>query len=186
MNKVCIINGSSRQNSNTQKLAMAIKKYLGNIGVEEVSIPDSTKYDIPFFNQGTLAVGSLTSYQKEVYESISSANLIFFLSPEYNWTMSAEMLNLFHQFGAKEFSAMWNNKKFAFAGVSSGRGGRMPALDMNKVVGKIVGFFGFNSMVSPRLFESQLTPQVLDSIGNSLGNDLYDRGLAEFINYHLP
>ncbi len=185
MTKVAIIIGSSRQSSNTARFAKAIKINLEARQISHISIPDSTQYDIPFLNKGSLSIKSLTSYQKQVYDSVAQADVVFFLSPEYNWTMSAEILNLFHHFGSKEFFKMWEGKTFAFAGVSTGRGGKMPAIDMSRVVGKIVGFFGFKSFISPKIFESQLTVKALDANGASLGNEGYDKGLSDFIDYHI-
>ena len=185
MTKVAIIIGSSRESSNTARFAKAIKLNLEAREISHIRTPDSTQYDIPFLNKGGLSIKTLTTYQTEVYEAVIQADVVFFLSPEYNWTMSAEILNLFHQFGSKDFSKMWEGKTFAFAGVSTGRGGKMPAIDMSRVVGKLVGFFGFKSLISPKIFESQHTTKALDANGASLGNEGYDKGLDEFIDYHI-
>jgi chromate reductase, NAD(P)H dehydrogenase (quinone) len=185
MTKVAIIIGSSRESSNTARFAKAIKINLEARQISHIRIPDARMYDIPFLNKGSLSIKTLTPYQSEVYDSVAQADVVFFLSPEYNWTMSAEILNLFHQFGSKDFSKMWEGKTFAFAGVSTGRGGKMPAIDMSRVVGKLVGFFGFKSFISPKIFESQFTTKALDPNGSNFGNEGYDKGLDDFIDYHI-
>lgn len=186
MIKVGIIVGSSRENSNTARFGLALKRVLEDKGITEIHTPNATQYDIPFLNKGSLSMSNLSSYQKSVFQAVSESDIVFFLSPEYNWTVSAEILNMFNQFGSKEFHQMWENKVFAFAGISAGRGGRMPALDMSRVVSKLVSFFGFSSVISPKVFESQLTPQALGPNGESLGNEMFDSGLAQFVEHHLP
>jgi chromate reductase, NAD(P)H dehydrogenase (quinone) len=183
--KVGIIIGSSRTGSNTAKVARAIKRELENAGITDILVPDAKLYDIPFFNKGGVDFNQMTDYQNQVYNAMANSDIIFFLSPEYNWTMSAEILNLFHQFGSTQFATMWEGKTIAFAGVSAGRGGRIPAIDMSRVVSKLIGFFGFKTIVSPKIFESQLTPQVLEDNGDSKKNEAFDKGLKDFVLYHL-
>jgi chromate reductase len=53
------------------------------------------------------------------------------------------------------------------------------------VVGKLVSFSNSHSIISPKIFESHFTKEVLDENGNSLGNELFDKGLLDFITYNL-
>lgn len=132
---------------------------------------------------GKVDITNLTPFQYNLYSSMSRANLIFVLSPEYNWMPHAELINFVHQMGDKPFATMWKDKTFAVAGVSNGRGGKLPCIQISYVLNKICGFMGFESFVCPRTFESQFTQNVLDAEGNSLGNIEYDKGLEVYINF---
>jgi chromate reductase len=92
---------------------------------------------------------------------------------------------MYNAIGVKDFMDLFNEKTFAFVGVSSGKGGKMPCLQLIQVVGKLVSFSNSQSLISPKIFESHFTKEVLDENGNSLGNNLYDNGLLDFINYNL-
>jgi chromate reductase len=74
---------------------------------------------------------------------------------------------------------------FATVGISSGRGGRIPAVQLGTVLNKLIGFMNCHSIVSAKIFESQFTPAVLDENGNSMNNAEYDKGLEEFVSYTL-
>ncbi len=182
---IAIIAGSSRSQSTTHKLALAIQGHLQNQTSGQIFLPDFTQYDIPFFNQKPIDNNNPSSFQSQIIQAFSQSKIIFLLSPEYNWTISAEILNLFHQFGSAKYAAMWQNKVFAFAGVSSGRGGRFPAADMIRVVGKIVGFLNLQSIISTHTFESQFTNQALNPDGTPQQNPEFQQGLQNFINYQL-
>ena len=150
--KVCIISGSPRKNSNSKKLSLAIKLLAESVGFSAVVI-DFAEYDIPFMAQGKVELSNLTGFQHSIVKEMTDAKLIFIVSPEYNWMPSAELVNFLHQMGDIPFASMWKDKTFAMAGVSNGRGGRFPCVQLTYVINKICGFMGFESVVSPRSFE---------------------------------
>jgi chromate reductase len=80
---------------------------------------------------------------------------------------------------------LFNHKTFAFVGVSTGKGGKMPCLQLIQVVGKLVSFSNSHSIISPKIFESHFTKEVLDENGNVLGNEMFEKGLNDFIDYNL-
>ncbi|MFN4913908.1 MAG: NAD(P)H-dependent oxidoreductase [Sphingomonadales bacterium] len=182
-----ILCGSSRANSNTARVGKAIRRILVSKGVDAtlIAIPDFENYDIPFSNGGSLKPGALSTFSQAVYESMAGSKLIFILSPEYNWFPTPEIINLINQFGKKDFSDCWEGKIFATCGISSGRGGRIPAIQMGYMLNKLINFMNCNSIVSAKSFESQFTPKALDNEGNSLGNAEYDAGLENFVLYNL-
>ena len=141
-------------------------------------------YDIPFFNQ-PLNKDSLSLFQTQLYEAMSKADCIIFVTPEYNWFPSAEVIQLIHRFGGKEYEELWQNKVFSFVGVSTGRGGRMPMVQLGYVVDKILSVFNFQSITNPKSFEVQFAGKVLDSEGNSLGSAEFDKGLSAFVSHHI-
>jgi chromate reductase len=182
-----ILCGSSRANSNTARVGKAIHRILTSKGIESslITIPNFEDYDIPFSNGGYLKPGQLSPFSQSVYESLASSKLVFILSPEYNWFPTPEIINLINQFGRKDFSECWEGKVFATCGISSGRGGRIPAIQLGYMLNKLINVMNFNSIVSAKSFESQFTPKALDPEGNSLGNAEYDAGLENFVLYNL-
>jgi chromate reductase len=182
-----ILCGSSRTHSNTRRVGLAIQRILESGGIEsnQIRIPNFEQYDIPFSNGGMLTPGQLSTFSQAAYESLSKSKLIFILSPEYNWFPTPEIINLINQFGKKDFLDCWEGKIFATCGVSSGRGGRIPAIQMGYMLNKLINFMNCNSIVSAKSFESQFTPKALDIQGESLGNAEYDSGLENFVNYNL-
>ncbi|MEY3984414.1 MAG: hypothetical protein RL160_1973 [Bacteroidota bacterium] len=185
---ITIISGSARPGSNTLRVSKAIKRILEektNIPASEIKVIDFAPYDIPFYNGDDLQRGQLSNFQEEVASSMSRSSLIFLLSPEYNWFPSAEIINLIHRFGTSSFKDLWEDKVFATCGVSTGRGGRMPAVQLSYVVNKLLNVMNLHSIVSPKMFESQFTTKALDEAGGSLGNAEYDKGLEQFVDYNL-
>lgn len=182
-----ILAGSSRINANTAKVGKAVKRIAMANGIEEsqIRMPDFTKFDIPFSNVKDVGKDNFSPFQLEVYETMSKSDLIFILTPEYNWFPSAEIINLINQFGSKQFTDCWDGKLFATCGISSGRGGRIPAVQLTYVINKLINVMDLHSIVSPKVFESQFTPKVLDSDGQSLGNAEYDAGIEKFVTYNL-
>ncbi len=184
--KITILSCSSRAQSNTARVGKAIQHYIEfqhpEMGIHQ---PDFVHYDIPFFNEKALSREGLSSFQEELVQALEQSQLVFLLSPEYNWFPSAEAVNMIHQLGSGRFRACWDNKVWATVGVSSGRGGRIPAVQLSYVVNKVIGHLGLQSVVSAKNFESQFTPQVLSTEGHSLGQAEYDKGLFDFIEYNL-
>lgn len=182
--KVAIISGSARIGNNTLRVARAMQHYLQAEG-HSAEITDFQEYDLPFINAGSLTTENLTTFQQHLIRNMDEAQLVIIITPEYNWFPSAELVNMVHQLGTKTFKHLFEDKVFAFCGVSTGRGGRMPSVQLSYVFDKIFNVFNTHSITSPKKFESQFTTQVLDADGNSLGNAEYDKGLAAFLDYSL-
>ncbi|MBI1223559.1 MAG: NADPH-dependent oxidoreductase [Bacteroidetes bacterium] len=181
--KHTILSGSSRKNSTTLLVAKAIRRVLHESGETEIELVDFEDYDIPFFNQD-IDVNHLSAFQQRLMHSMSAADSIILVTPEYNWFPSAEIVHLVHRMADTEYSSMWDNKVFSFVGVSTGRGGRMPTVQMGYVVDKIINVMNFDSVTNPKSFEVQFAKKVLDAEGNSLGNHEFDQGLRSFVDYH--
>lgn len=183
---ITILSGSPRKNSNTLKLAKAIRHILQDQEPnEEVKIIDYSGFDIPSASQGTVDPNNLTQWQSELYEYTSKAKVVFVLTPEYNWFPSAEIIQTIHVMASRHFHSMWDNKIFATAGVSNGRGGRMPAVQLSYAINKIINVFNFESLVGAKMFESQFTDKALDENGQSLGNVEFMNGLKSFVDFNM-
>lgn len=178
--KISILSGSSRQNNKTLRLAKAIVRIL-----PEAEIVDFTEYDIPFPNKGGVDSKNLTPFQAKLLNAFEQSHLLFVLTPEYNWFPSAELINMVHQLANREHIHVFNNKVFAFCGVSTGAGGRVPTIYLDNIFGKILNVFNIDSITSPKKFEARFIAEVLDEDGNSLGNGEFDKGLRDFVNYSL-
>lgn len=183
---ITILSGSPRKNSSTLRVARAIMNIIGELDPsQEVKIVDFNGFDIPSANRGSVNVHHLTPWQAGLYDSMSASSLVFVLTPEYNWFPSAEIIQMLHAMGGGSFAHMWNKKVFATSGTSSGRGGRMPAVQLSYAINKVINVFSFESVVSAKMFESQFTDKMLDEDGRSLGNEEYMRGLVAFVEYNM-
>jgi chromate reductase len=183
--KISIISTSPRKNSSSIRVAKRIKQVLEEKGLQDVQLCNFEDYDIPMVGQGQLDKAQLSDFQQKTIQTWENGELLFFIVPEYNWFTSPQLINAIHQLGGEPFSHLFDNKVFAFCGVSSGRGGRMPAVEMTTLFNKIISFTNKHSVVSPKLYESHETAKNIDENGNSLGNALYDKPLAQFIEYSM-
>jgi chromate reductase len=183
---IAILSGSARKNSNTMRVAKAIKHNIHETSPDEnVHIVDFNGYDIPSINNGSMNPNALSPWQSELFNAMREASMIFVLTPEYNWFPSAEIIQMIHTFGDTPYASAWQDKVFVTCGVSNGRGGRMPAVQLGYAINKIINVFNFESVVSAKMFESQFTQKVLDEHGHSIGNEEYDKGMKAFVNYNL-
>lgn len=183
--KIALISTSSRKNSNSLRFVNYLRQVLTEDDHHDVSIINFEQYDIPFAGQAALKKDELTPFQEELISTWSAADLVIFAMPEYNWTAPPQATNTIHQLGGPNFKYLFDNKVFAMVGVSSGRGGRQPALDMTTVVNKIISFTNSYSIVSPKLYESHETGQNLDENGTFVGHQIYDQTARAFVNYTL-
>ena len=181
---ICIISGSARTNNNTIRVAKAIAQGMESLG-HTTSLIDFVAYDIPLINQGNIDAEQLTPFQQALTQGMLRANAIIIITPEYNWSTTTEILNWLHRFGDRKFAALFHEKVFATVGVSTGKGGKAPALHLHSVLNKIISFTDLDSIVSAKIFESHFTKEVLDENGASLGNVQFDAGMNDFIQYTL-
>jgi len=162
-----------------------IKHLLTEVGQHDVTVVSFEQYDIPFVGQGSLKQESLSSFQQELINAWEPADLVLFAMPEYNWAAPPQATNTIHQLGVPSFRHLFDNKVFAMIGISNGRGGRQPALDMTTVVNKTISFTNSYSIVSPKLYESHETDKNLDENGHFIGHDVYERTARAFLHYTL-
>lgn len=183
--KIALISTSSRKNSNSLRFVNYLRHILAEEDQHEVSIVTFENYDIPFVGQGFVKKEMLTPFQQELINAWEAADLVVFAMPEYNWTAPPQVTNAAHQLGGPVFKHLFDNKVFAMVGISSGRGGRQPALDMTTVINKLISFTNSYSIVSPKLYESHETAKNLDENGHSVGNEIYEQTARAFLEYTL-
>lgn len=182
---IALISASPRPASNSLRFVNYLKHILTESGQHEASVVTFEHYDIPFVGQGSVRKDSLTAFQQELIGAWEAADLVFFALPEYNWTAPPQATNTIHQLGGPAFKHLFENKVFAMAGTSSGRGGRQPALDMTTVTNKIISFTNSYSIISPKLYESHDTANNLDENGHFVGHEVYERTVRAFVDYTL-
>lgn len=181
--KYCILSGSARHNSNTLRVSKGLARVLQEMGASDIELISFENYDIPNFNQPDPQPDSLTPFQSQLVQAMRGAHSIIFVTPEYNWFPTAEIIQFIHRFGDTPFADIWNEKVFSFVGISSGRGGRIPTVQLGYVVGKLINVFGFQSMVNSKSFEVQFVTKVLGPEGESLDNPEFDKGLNKFTSH---
>lgn len=181
---ISIISGSARANNNTLRVAKALAMRIQQLG-HTANLVDFVSYDIPLINQGEINADNFTPFQQQLATSMANADAILIITPEYNWSTTPEILNWLHRFGERRFANLFQHKVFATVGVSTGKGGKAPALHLHSILNKIISFTNLDSVVSSRIFESHFTKEVLDEHGKSLGNPMFDAGLNDFIDYTL-
>ncbi|MES2779164.1 MAG: NAD(P)H-dependent oxidoreductase [Bacteroidota bacterium] len=181
---IAILSGSARANNNTIRVGKAIQLRLNKMG-HMASLVDFQHYDIPLINQGPIEESIFTAFQQELANAMKEAQAIILITPEYNWSTTPEILNFLHRLGDYTFKHLFDEKVFATVGVSTGKGGKAPALHLHSILNKIISHTDLDSFVSAKIFESHYTKEVLDEQGNTLGNILFDAGLDDFISYTL-
>ena len=179
-----IINASPNPRSNTQFLSLATKKLLEEEGLN-AKVLNFENYDLPLGSLRKFDEHKPSLFQKTLIENTSEASVIFIFSPEYNWLPTPEIINLINLFAKKSNQSMFDNKVFALAGVSSGRGGRTPALVLNQMLNKVLSFLNFESVVSSKIFESQFTQNCVDPSGKLLDNEGYNQGLKNYLDFTI-
>ncbi|MBI1305101.1 MAG: NADPH-dependent oxidoreductase [Bacteroidetes bacterium] len=182
--KAAIISGSSREGNNTLRVANAMKNLILEEGYS-AEVIDFREYDIPFFNGYELDINNLTPFQEKLISAWDQSDLIILISPEYNWFPSAELVNMIHQVGNHDFAHLFDKKVFAFAGVSSGRGGRLPGIQMSSVFDKLISHLHKVSVCSPSKYESHYSPDELSEDGEFVLNTPYRKHMKKFVRYNL-
>jgi chromate reductase, NAD(P)H dehydrogenase (quinone) len=175
-----IISASSRKNSNTLKFVNFLSSIITG---DTITITTFEECDIPNIGRGIINPNELTSFQKEIIGNWEKANIVIFAVPEYNWSTNGEFINALHQLGNKDYGHLFDNKVFGVVGVSAGRGGRTPALEIVTIVNKIINFTNHYSIVSPRIYESHETVANINVDNISSPNEIYFKSVQAFADY---
>jgi chromate reductase len=183
---VLVLAASPRKDSLTLRFCLRLEQMLlESPDPVHVRVLDFNDFDIPPVGKGTFSASSLTPFQSNLVSSWENADLVIICSPEYNWTANAELFIMLDRLGSKAFQHLFHERTFAFAGVSSGRGGRQPALDLQRVMGKVVSFMGGESIISPKIFEAQEVELNIGPGGSAIGESRFHIFLNDFLAYNL-
>jgi chromate reductase, NAD(P)H dehydrogenase (quinone) len=183
--RIAILSTSPRKGSNTLRFSKYLSAVLAQNGYANTPIVSFEEADIPMFGRGSMKPDALTHFQQTLVSTWADADLVFVAMPEYNWMPTGEFINALSILGGKDFAHLFNNKTFALAGVSNGRGGRMPCLEMTTILNKLINFLDQYSIVSPRIFEAHEVPRNLDEESRSLENPIFEKGVQDFVTYSV-
>lgn len=182
--RTTILCGSARPENNTLRLAKQISRILKRDDLK-CEIVDFKDYDLPSFNERFLDRHEMTKFQREMVDDWSDSDLIIVLSPEYNWFPTPELINTVNHLGSVKYKDLWDNKVFAFAGVSAGRGGRMPAVQLTYVFNKIISYTHSRSICSPKIYESHFTDKDIDEKGKMDKESGTAKAIKRFVDYNV-
>lgn len=182
---ITLLATSIRPHSNTLRFIHFLQHLLAEHPQHSVSVVSFENYDLPFVGQAVLKPEQLTPFQKTLIDAWEKADLVIIAMPEYNWTAPAQATNMIHHFGGPAFKHLFSNRTFALAGISNGRGGRQPALDVGVVLNKMISFTNSDSIVSPKIYESHETDKNLNPDGTFAGHEVYDNTARNFLNYSV-
>lgn len=184
--KILILSTSPRTGSLTLRASTYLKKVIESVDEgNSVKLMDFARFDIAPLGKGSFPSNPPGEFEAALLENWKEAHLIIFCSPEYNWTASAETFILLERLGSRNFREYFENKVFTVAGISSGRGGRQPALDISRVLSKIIGFLGTESIVSSKFLEIHEAGMNLDEQVNSSGIAAFEESVLQFVKYSL-
>lgn len=182
--KVLILSTSHRKGSNTLKSCLYIQSIFQQKGFE-THIVDFVEDDIPLVGKGEISLENLTKFQSELMNYWENSQIIIVATPEYNWGLNANVSNLFHQLGNSSFKYLFNNKIFGIVGVSSGRGGKFPAVDLMVLISKLINFLNQYSIVSPKILELHEVPNHLNDQGELIQNGIFEKTVMDYVNYQI-
>lgn len=176
---ICILSGSARIHSNTLKVSKALARLCAKHG-QNSKIIDFADYDIPNYNQ-PFDPENLSTWQNDAAEAMASASHIIWVSPEYNWMPTAEMMQFINRLANKKLLNLWDQKVFATVGLSSGIGGRVPAVTMKSVLDKVIDFLEVQSRTIAAIQEVHFVPQVMNEEGELMGNEFFNQSIEGFV-----
>ncbi len=180
--KVLILSTSHRKESNTLKVCLYLSKQFEQQGFS-THIIDFVNDDIPLVGKAILDIQNLSAFQAELIQNWEQASIIIIVTPEYNWGLNANVVNLFHQLGDEPFKHLFDNKIFGVVGISSGRGGKFPAVYLMILISKLVNFLNQYSIVSPKLLELHEVSKHLNEKGESISGGIFERNIKDFVIY---
>lgn len=143
--KIIAVVGSMRRMSYNRALAVKAGEIIGNRA--EFEILDYT--EVPFFNEDIEFPAPKAV--ADVREKITSADGIWFFSPEYNHTISGVLKNLTEWLSrpvSREIPQVLAGKKAAISGASAGMSG---TVIMQDDLVAVLSFLNMNIMNLPRL-----------------------------------
>lgn len=124
--KTTLIVGSHREDSQSSKVGKYIEQYLGS-SEHEVNIIDLKENPFPLWGEDNWKEGSEVSQIWQPYsEQLSSSDGFVIISPEWSGMVPAGLKNFFLFCGNGELA----NKPGLLVGVSAGRGGSYPIVEL--------------------------------------------------------
>lgn len=147
---ITIIQGSTRAHSQSRNVAEYLTKRLTAVGVENTII-DLYESKLPLFDASE--TGPWTTLWNDISAVLEQSDGFIFISPEWDGMFSVGLHNFLH-YAEKELA----DKPVLTVGVSSGRGGRYPLLQM-----RTMGYKNKSFVVIPEsLFYDAIKESLVD------------------------
>lgn len=176
---ITILSGSARHNANTLRVAKAAQLLIEETNIK-TEIIDFYHFDIPNYNQ-RFDSANLSEWQQGALDAMLNSKLVIFISPEYNWMPTAEMIQFINRFSGIGLNHIWNDRTFATIGLSSGIGGRLPALHLKNMIDEVISFSNSTGKTISALQEVNHVMDVIDVDGNLLDNAKFNQSFRSFI-----
>lgn len=165
---ITIISSSMRANSQSLKVALWLKDHAIRLGVES-SVLDLHELRLPLYDNGETNAENAAS----ILEQLKNADGVVFVSPEWNGMMSHGLVNML-QYVADELA----HKPVMLAGVSAGRGGSYPLIQM-----RTMGYKNNHFVASPENLLVQNCKSVLND--HDMSDDASDISIKKRADYGL-
>jgi len=150
--KITIIQGSTRDNSQSRKVADYLSARLMKFNIENI-ILDLNEKRLPLYND--IKNGPWKSLWNEISEELNESDGLIFVSPEWDGMFSVGLHNMFY-YVDKELA----DKPVLAVGVSSGLGGRYPLQQM-----RIMGYKNKSFVIIPEsLYYDHIKESLVDGV----------------------
>lgn len=166
---ITIISGSPRANSQSSKVSNWLKDHSESLDGVSASVLDLHEVKLPLFDVGETAAPQA----EDVLNQLAKADAVVLVSPEWNGMMSHSIVNLM-QYVDDQLA----NKPIMLVGVSAGRNGHYPLIQMRQM-----GYKNNHYVVSPENLLVQDCNSVLND--HDMSDDAADSSVKKRADYSL-
>ncbi len=172
MPHICILLASIRTGRNSNRIALYFKNYLESKRLATVEIQDLNSYNFPLFDERLRRQPSPTSQMLEFAASISNADGVLVVTPEYNGGYPGSLKNAIDLLYDE-----WHRKPVAIATVSDGNfGGSQVITSLQFVLWKM------HAWTVPAMFPVPNVITSFDENGNPTDETATGKRAAVFID----
>ena len=165
---IVVVNGSTRANSQSLKVSNWLVEHAKNNG-EEPSLIDLHQLTLPIYDVGETDAPNAET----ITQALDQADAVVMVSPEWNGMMSQGIVNML-QYVDKELA----HKPVMNVGVSSGRGGHYPLMQM-----RVMGYKNNQLVISPEALLVQGVNDIMNS--HNPAEDTPDESVQKRADYAL-
>lgn len=172
MKKVVIISASVRLGRKSHRVALYFKEYLEKNNLAEASIIDLAAYNFPIFEERLSLIPNPTPDMLSFAASISAADGVIIVTPEYNGGYPASLKNVVDLLYSE-----WKRKPVAISTVSAGAfGGTQVITSLQFSLWKI------GALTVPAMFPVATVEKTFDENGLPSDEAATDKRAANFVN----
>ncbi len=152
---IAVISGSMRPQSQSLKVTNWLADHLRELGIN-ADVLDLDELDLPRYDDS----GELSDNVEKLLGVLNECDAAVFVSPEWNGMMSYGLINMQHYLG-KQLA----HKPVMLAGVSSGRGGHYPLMQM-----RTMGYKNNQYVISPEALLVQGVNEIMNDHEPEVGS----------------